>query len=353
MQHSSNLKKNRIVKVIIFVVAFLAINDVFSLFLEPLETASEVMLTRYSNKVSEKEIDTLIIGNSVTSMIDDEAFSRATGMQAFNMGTPSQSFNVSFDILKMANRHNKIQKAILMTGFEAFEKAIDDIPERTFEKVIISSYPMRKRILYRFIAPLERAIQPNNIKQPDSINAFVSWIGACVDYPPTMWESFTTKVKRAFSGHRLGENIAFDLDKEIYKTTTESRTEADNLLLEEDIKRLHSLGLPQGTINDDALKTLDDISVYCRDNNIELYYFISPHQLTHIDRYGENYQKITDFLAQFMRERHFTYYNFETDPTVHATLPDNYYIDWEHISNDYVDEATEVIDETFNSMIIQ
>lgn len=132
MQHSNNLKKNRIIKVTIFWVGLLLINNLFCIFMEPMETASENMLTRYSQRSCESEIDTIIIGNSVTSMIDDKEFSNITGTHAFNMGTPSQSINMSREALMMAARQNKLKRVILMTGYESFEKDTDSVPERAY-----------------------------------------------------------------------------------------------------------------------------------------------------------------------------------------------------------------------------
>lgn len=155
------------------------------------------------------------------------------------------------------------------------------------------------------------------------------------------------KTKRLVSGYRLGEDIAFDLDRENYKTVKEPKTEADEYLLQEDIKRLNSLELPKGTIDDRALDNLDEITVFCRNNDIRLYYIISAHQASHMERYGRYYQDINDFLSQFMSERNVVYYNFEIDPLVHKKLPDNYFFDWEHISEDHVRDATKVTAETF------
>lgn len=347
MQHSNKLRNNRIWKVILFFIGFLIINDLLCVLMEPMETSSELMLTKYSKRVCESEIDTVIIGNSVTSMIDDKEFSNITGIRAFNMGTPSQSFSMSKDALMMAARQNKLKQVILMTGFESFEKDTENIPERAYEKVIISSYPTGKRILYRFLSPLKRAVSQDNIKQPASINAFFTWIDNCVDYFPIMCSNFRGKTERLISGHRLGQDIAFDLDREIYKTELRSMTEADERLHQEDITRLNSLNLPKGTIDEKSLEDLDEITVFCRNNGLKLYYFISAHQASHMERYGERYQDISNFLSQFMSKRDAIYYNFENDPAVHKQLPDSYFSDWEHVDGAHVIDATDVIAETF------
>lgn len=347
MQYFSKIKKNRILKVVVFVALLIILNKIVRTFVEPLETASEVMLTEYSKRTIETGMDTIIIGNSVTSMIDDEEFSNITGTKTFNMGTPAQSIGMSLDALKMAARQNEITTVILMTGYESLDADTTNIPERAYEKVVFSSYPVIKRIGARFATILGRAISPDNWKKPSSINMFFMWIDNCVDDPNSMWINFKTKVTRVLTGNPLGKNIAFSLDQKKYETRVNTRTEEDVRLFRKDIDYLRTIEIPEEAICDVTLEELDEISVFCRDNNIKLYYFISPHQSQYVDKYGESFDVISKFIEQFMTERSFVYYNFESDPLIHQELPDNYFDDYEHVTSVDVKYSTEVVANAF------
>lgn len=343
MQHSrTKTYIKRILGSVIFLGIFVYANVFLCLLLEFPETESEKMLTGYTKS---ENIDTIIVGNSITGMIDANQLSEETGYNVYNMGTPSQTFSISRMIVEMAAAQNPIKRVIFVTGYDSFED--EDIG--TFEKIFVKTRNAPKSFWVRTYRQLRlqyhEATDPAKIKTTTSMIEWFPWIENSVKSASGIKMNFNRRVISYYQGHRVGDEYAFDLDKVFYERLPLNYTEEDEAFFEEDVKRLEDMDISSGFWDTDTLQRVDWICSYCRDNSIEMMYFISPHQSEYKARYNDNYDKLDLFLTDFFNRRNVYYHNFENDPEIHNKLLDEYFRDWEHIKNKYKKNATDVFSE--------
>lgn len=348
MQHSDKRKYiNRIVLVVVFVCIFIGLNCVLNLMLEFPESESEKMLTGYTQH---EDIDTVIVGNSITNMIDCDTVDEKLNVKSYNMGTPSQTFSISHKIIQMSSEQNPVKRVIIFTGFDSFEK--DDVPvfERVFNKTRISSKPFWERTMRQVGLKYQEATAGDNANTTDSVTVWFDWIDNHVDDGESIKKNINNRVFDFFKGDRLGKDFEYDLDRKIYARKDVILDNKDEEMFAQDMQSLEEMDISKGILDIDSLKKLDEICKYCRENSIELIYFISPHQTDYKKRYNDNYEKMDAFLSDFIGRRGGIYYNFENDSQIHTLLPDDYFYDWEHVKSQYRDKSTEVFCEKLTDL---
>lgn len=348
MQHSkTKIYIKRIVGCIIFWFVFFYINIFLCLLLEFPETESEKMLTGYTQC---EDLDTIIVGNSITGMIDAKLLSEDTGYRAYNMGTPSQTFTISRMIMEMTAQQNPVKRFIFVTGFDSFEN--EDIG--TFEKIFVKTKNAPKSFWVRNTRQLRlqahEAFDPAMINTTTSMTEWFPWVENSVKSIGGVKKNFKRRVIPYYQGHRVGDEYAFDLDTVVYERIPLTYEAEDEEFFVQDVDRLETMDIPLSLIDIDTLKRVDEICVYCRDNSIEMMYFLSPHQSEYKNRYGNNYEKMDLFLTDFFARRGVYYYNFEDDPEIHSKLSDEYFKDWEHIKTKYKTDATRLFSEKLLEM---
>ncbi|MBQ8667340.1 MAG: hypothetical protein IJ526_10820, partial [Lachnospiraceae bacterium] len=142
MQLSDNIK--RLLKAILFIIIFLLLTLLFNAAYELDESATEAMLTSYSNH---SDLETVFVGNSAGEMVDSDIFSRLSGNSAFNMCTPSQGLSVSLKNIKLACSHHNINKVILLMTFDTLNSENYDAIDHLYDRVVDSSSPFHTRII--------------------------------------------------------------------------------------------------------------------------------------------------------------------------------------------------------------
>lgn len=298
------------------------------------------MLTGYTYK---ENLDTIIVGNSITKMVDCDVLDLATGYNSYNMGTPSQTFSITKSIVEMSAAQHPVKRVIIITGYDSFEKDSISVFEKIFNKTRNASkpYPIRQ---YRALkGKFSEATDSSTIKTTDSVSLWFDWVDNSVGDIKSVKNNYNIRVLSAIKyGKRLGDGYAFDLDKKVYDRSPLDYSDVDKALFYDDMQLLANMNITEGVLDIDSLQKLDEICKYCEQNNIELSYFISPHQSAYKERYEGNYEKVDSFLSEFLTKRGVKYYNFENDPDIHAKLPDEYFYDWEHVEDEYTDEATNV-----------
>lgn len=340
MQHSNRkIYIKRILGTALFVAIFLIINSMLNILLEFPETESQKMLRGYT---WQSDLDTIIVGNSITTMIDTQVLDEKTGFRSYNMGTPSQTFAISKSIIEMAASQNPIKRVYIVTGYDSFEK--DDIPtfENIFNKTKNAPKPLPLRKWRELKRKFVRATSPEVAPTTESITLWFNWVDNCVGDLKSLKNNFNIRVLGFFQGIRPKDGYAFDLDKKTFPQIEPIYSSEEFELYDSDMKLLDSMNIAEGTLDKASLKRLDEICNYCNDNNIELTYFISPHQTGYKERYEGNYEKVDEFLNAFFAHRGIKYYNLDNDPEIHEKLPDEYFYDWEHVEKDYIPDATNV-----------
>ena len=350
MQLSKYVK--RTIKAILFVAIFALLIVVLDASFEMDESATEDMLTRYSHT---DDIDTIFVGNSAGEMLDDRLFSSLTGTDAFNMCTPSQGLSVSCKNIEMAASHHRIKDVILFVTFDVLDSESYDGIDHLYDRTVDSSSPFWVRVKRSIERDFARSVSSDVINTEKSVNVWIPWENETAHGFENVRGNLQKRWSRLIKGERLGCNIAFDLNSRVYETEPGELTDEDKAFLEEDINRISAMSVPEDLLAVDKVRLLENICVFCRDNDIRLKVIVTPHRTDYFDRfegYRDNAGEISAYLRDFLQKRGVMYYNTEDDPDVHEVLPDEYFYDWEHVSEPYRDRATEYLAGVINSMTL-
>ena len=151
----------------------------------------------------------------------------------------------------------------------------------------------------------------------------------------------------------LGYDIAFDLNTKKYDVMPGNMTDADHLLFAKNIEALNDLSVPSDMVTADKLIILAEICTFCRDNDMELMVIATPHRSDYYNRFAsfrQENKELSSFLNDFLLMRGCNYYDSEEDVDVHNILPDSYYYDWEHVSEEYTDQSTDYLTDVIEQM---
>ncbi len=341
MQLSDNIK--RLLKAILFIIIFLLLTLLFNAAYELDESATEAMLTSYSNH---SDLDTVFVGNSAGEMVDSDIFSRLSGNSAFNMCTPSQGLSVSLKNIKLACSHHNINKVILLMTFDTLNSEDYDAIDHLYDRVVDSSSPFHTRIIKSVKRNIEKSFSSKEFVTEHSINLWIPWENETHHGFSNVYSNINRRFLRFINRDPLGSQIAFDLNNVIYDRVPGQLNQNDIDMLQHDISNVSDIPISADLMAEDKLTLLSEICSYCRDNNIELMVIVTPHRSDYLDRYmgfRESTWYISSYLDDFISKRGFLYYNTEEDQNLHTTLPDEYFYDWEHISEEYVEEATDYL----------
>ncbi len=342
----------RTIKALLFAALFILLMLFFNISFELDENATETMLTSYSEK---SDIDTVFVGNSAGEMMDADEFSDLTGTHAFNMCTPSQSLSVSLKNIKLAASHHKIDNAVMLITLDSVNSEEYDGIDHLYDRVVNSSSPLHVRIVNTVKRDFENSFSFDNIDTERSITVWIPWTNETIHG----FSNITGNIKKRFSrfmrGDRLGSHIAFDLNSVKYETAGGYMTDEDISMLREDAESAKDLPIPAGMVSSDKLTALARICRFCEDNGIELKIIVTPHRSDYYERYEsfrEDSRTISSFLDDFVSKRGVMYYNTEDDGQLHETLPDDYFYDWEHITDEHKNEATAYIADIINTKML-
>ena len=132
----------------------------------------------------------------------------------------------------------------------------------------------------------------------------------------------------------------------VYERAPGDLSDDDYELLMDDIDVMSSLDISSDMLSEDKLRLLAEICTYCRDNGIELSVITTPHRTDYYERFStfKDYTAaLSLYLDAFVSKRGVAYYDTEDDPMLHEILPDDYFLDWEHVSPEYTDAATDYL----------
>ena len=341
MQLSKYVK--RTLKAILFAAVFAVLMFILDSAFEMDEASTEAMLTRYSKTA---DIDMVFIGNSAGEMVDETLYSTLSGYKAFNMCTPSQGVSVSLKNLKMAASHHKIKEAVLLMTFDTVDSQGYDGIDHLYDRTVDSSSPLSTRFINAIKRDVKRSFEKNTIRTEKSVNIWIPWENETMHGFDNVKKNLVNRFSRLARGQRLGCDIAFDLNTKVYETLPGDWSDEDVSVFENDVEIMDTLGLPEGMVSADKMELLGDMCSFCRDNDIRLMVVVTPHRTDYYDRYEDyrrNMETLSAYIGDFVSKRGFVYYNTEDDPALHKILPDEYFYDWEHVSDPYKDKATEYL----------
>ena len=333
----------RAIKAILFVAIFALLMIVLDASFEMDEAATERMLTRYSRT---DDMDTVFVGNSAGEMVDDKLYSQLSGSAAFNMCTPSQGLSVSSKNIELAASHHRIKDVILLVTFDVLDSENYDGIDHLYDRTVDSSSPWYVRVKNSVKRDFASSTKYDVIGTEKSINVWIPWENETAHGFENIRGNLKRRWSRLIKGGRLGEGIAFDLNSKVYETKPGELIDEDVAMLEDDIFAISEMSISEDLVAVDKVRLLESICVFCRDNDIKLKVIVTPHRTDYYDRYkgfSDEAGKISVYLHDFLSKRGVMYYNTEDDPALHEILPDEYFYDWEHVSEPYTDRATEYL----------
>ncbi len=348
MQNSSYVK--RAIKAILFVAIFALLMIVLNASFVMDEAATEKMLTRYSQT---DRMDTIFVGNSAGEMVDDELYSSLTSDASFNMCTPSQGLSVSSKNIELAASHHRIKNVILLVTFDVLDSENYDGIDHLYDRTVDSSSPWYVRVKNSVKRDFARSTKYDVIGTEKSVNIWIPWENETAHGFDNIRNNLEKRWTRMRRGERLGGEIAFDLNSKVYENEPGELTDEDVAMLEDDIFAISEMSISEDMVAVDKVRLLENICVFCRDNDIKLKVIVTPHRTDYYDRYEgfrDEAGKISAYLHDFLSKRGVMYYNTEDDPALHEILPNEYFYDWEHVSEPYTDRATEYLAGVINAM---
>lgn len=348
MQHSKTVK--RALKFILFIAIFMGLMILLDAAFELDETKTEEMLTAYSQT---DDISTVFVGNSAGEMLDAAVYEELSGEPAFNMCTPSQGLSVSLKNIKLARSHHMIKKAVLLMTPDMVDTESYDAIDHLYDRTVDSSSPFYIRIRNDLKRDWEKAFADTSLGSEKTVNVWIPWENETIHGFENIRSNLSRRLKRALAHEPLGYRIAFDLNTARYETAQNDPSDEDEAVFDEDLAAMEELDIPEGMLGSDKVRLLSDMCRFCSDNGIDLTVIVTPHRPDYYGRYEgfrEDNARLSAFLNDLISKRGFMYYNTEDDPRLHEILPDLYFYDWEHISDEYKGQATRYLYDVISSL---
>ena len=337
------MRLSRILKALLFAVITVILTMALDTVLELNESDTEEMLIKFADKES---IDTVFVGNSAGKMLNPDIYENLTGSPAVNMCTPSQSYNVTLENIKLAYARHKIKKVVLLTTFDTFDDASPEVADHIYHRVINSSGTWFENVTDTVAENIKKESRPGIVNKEESINMWIPWV---VETAPTfkdIKENITRRLLRIKNHTPLGAFFPYDFHEVIYEYKEDNLTKEDEDIIGEFENVLEGEAVLDEYFTVESLESLAGIIVFCRENGIEFEMIITPHRTDYYDRngaFGEVVAASDELLRDFVTSFGYRYYNVEEDEQVHEILPDEYFYDWEHVSEEYRGISTEYL----------
>ncbi len=323
------------IRIILFISIFAVIISIMNFYFVPSNWASIDRWEQYSDK---RDVDTLFVGSSVGWVVVPRTINGINNCQSVNMSTPNQFYKTSKEAVRFVSCQQPLQTVVLLTGFEGLESAEDYGAAEAFLKAQYETAGVLQRAWAVFTEKAGRYTDPVFLKSVDSMNIWFDWV-----------ESFTYSLPEivknvAYRRERAEKSYTFDMSKSVERIEP---ARAGRVPVSEDIKALQQMNLTSIKTDTRTLKELDELAAYLKANGIRFVVIVTPHRSDVREGYGTEYDVIDSYLEDFVTERGGEYYNIDVDPDLRAKLPDDMFMDREHI----VDEGNNIVSEKIAQLL--
>ena len=323
MPTSSRAK--RILKWIAGIAAVVLINSLLSFVLVPYGSKSEIMWHDYRQA---KDLDTVILGTSlVERSVNPYTIDEATGSNAFNMATPSQSLEDTYLGIEQAIKDHNIKRAIvgvefadlnrkseMKTGVFVAEKTKgESLPEALHDwttSIDADTWlwsPQAFSIIF-FPWQIQHVSSKELVK-----NVTMRFDGTSLYEAAEVSEPGWHYVGKGFGGREgVYKYIARPSTYYVNYGSLEGATEFDP----------------------DRMAVLERICNLCADNGVELILFGIPLADFNIVSFGDNYQVLSDTVKAFAADHGAKYFDFNLARPELFDSKASYYEDAQHMNID-------------------
>ena len=323
------------IKIILFVSIFAVIIHVMNFYFVPSNWASIDRWEQYSDK---SDVDTLFVGSSVGWVVVPRTINGINNCQSVNMSTPNQFYKTSKEAIRFVSCQQPLQTVVLLTGFEGLESAEDYGAAEAFLEAQYETAGIWQRAWAIFAEKAGRYKDPVFLKSVDSMNIWFDWVENSTYSLPEIVKNV------AYRRERAEKSYAFDMSKSVERMEP---GRASAVPVSEDIKALREMNLSSIETDTRTLKELDEMAAYLKANDIRFVVIVTPHRSDAKEGYGAEYDIIDSYLEDFVTKRGGEYYNIDVDPELRAKLPDDMFMDQEHI----VDEGNNIVSEKIAQLL--
>ena len=315
------------IRIILFISIFAVIIHIMNFCLVASNWAS---IDRWERYAKSDDYDTLFVGSSVGWVIVPRTIDGINDCHCVNMSTPDQFYKTSLEAVKFVSCQQPLNEVVLLTGFDALERPEDYAAAASFLEAQYETAPATKRYGAVFADKIGRYADKDFLTSADSINIWFDWV-----------ERFTYTIPQivknmAFRQGRKDPGYVLDMNKKIERTDPRS---VNSKATQQDIESAQSMNLTSIDINPESLTKLDDMASYLEANGIKFAVIVTPHRSDVRAQYGDEYDLIDSYLEEFVTARGGRYFNIDSDPELRKELPDDMFMDQEHI----VDEGNDIV----------
>ena len=316
------------IRIILFISIFALIIHVMNYCLVASNWASAGRWEQYSKA---DDYDTLFVGSSVGWVIVPRTIDGLNGCRCVNMSTPDQFYKTSLETVRFVSAQQPLNTVVLLTGFDALERSEDYAAAASFLEAKYETAPFVKREGAILADKLGRYTDPDFLASTDSINIWFDWVERFTYSLPQIVKNIAYRESRKDPGYVL------DMNERIERIDPADSASS----ISSDIKSASKMNLSTIDIEADPLKKLDEMASYLKANDIRFAVIVTPHRSDVREEYGEEYDIIDSFLNDFVTKRGGEYHNIDSDDALRERLPDEMFMDREHI----VDEGNDIVSE--------
>ena len=316
-------------RIILFISIFALIIHVMNYCLVASNWAS---IDRWEKYAESDDYDTLFVGSSVGWVVVPRVIDGLNSCRCVNLSTPDQFYKTSLDAVRFVSKQQPLETVVLLTGFDALEKTENYTAAASFLEAQYETAPAPVRAGAIAADKLKRYTDPDFLTSTDSFNIWFDWVERFTYTIPQIVKNIAYRQGRRDPGYVL------DLNRSIKRNEPEK---GNSSLLEEDIEAAHKMNLSNIDINPDSLALMNDMAEYLSANGIRFVVVVTPHRSDVMAGYGDEYDPVDSFLEDFVTKRGGKYFNLDTDPELRDRLPDDMFMDQEHI----VDEGNDLVSE--------
>lgn len=311
--------KNGMSKRIGFLVAFLGINMLLSLFLEPANGASEAMWKGY---YAEENLDMIFVGSSLCQgAFAPYIFDERLGVNSYNMGTPLQAVPQSVRAIEVALENHDIKTVIYGVGFSTIKYEGMMEAELTFEK----ARTREKGGIEGVVKSAQYLLSEEIRIDEKSINYLFPWLYNREDL--------------SLSGITRNVNLKIAKVKERYAqeaTAGNSKKGFVNypgvVFNYDNVWETNSDRYYGNDLNAEMMKSLEDMMILCNDNGVELIIINTPHPFFDVVACYEYYEQNQNEVIALCEQYGVDYYDFSLAKPEIFDVKSEYYSDYEHLN---------------------
>ena len=311
-----------VMKIVVFVVLLVLINEACNFALEPIGSASDTM---WSDYVKEEDLDMVYTGSSFSlRAFNPYIIDEALGTNSYNMGTPMQAINQTYVAIKTAIEEHNLDTVILALNYSTLEFERPAAAKVAFYRAKGQNEPFIERMLDMIMFTLDE----DNRTECTSINFLFPWIYNHVNIDRN---SIITNIRDKMAG-KTEETVTEGVPESVYvgKGFGYYVGELDY----NTIGNMNSKTSYTNVFFADAFEVIIDIIELCKKNDVELIAVNVPRPALDIVSYGEDYFVKYERIRQLFAENGAVYFDFNLIKPEIMEIKEEYFVDIEHFNEE-------------------